>query len=57
METATPAAVVSASGPVRPGDPPAVPDAEVPEVSLPDAALPDANGIASEPPVDVEGRH
>jgi hypothetical protein len=49
--------VVSASGPVRPGDPPAVPDAEVPEVSLPDAALPDANGIASEPPVDVEGRH
>jgi hypothetical protein len=53
----SPAAVVSASGPVRPGDPPAVPDAEVPEVSLPDAALPDANGIASEPPVDVEGRH
>ena len=48
----SPAAVVSASGPVRPGDPPAVPDAAVPEVSLPDAS-----GIASEPPVDVEGRH
>jgi branched-chain amino acid transport system permease protein len=57
LRLASPTTAVRASGPVRPGDPPAsLPVAGVPDASLPDAGVP-GPGIMTEPPVDVEGRH
>ena len=65
LRLSSPTAVVSASGPVRPGDvvrpgdavlPVPPPEADVPEAPRPDAAV-SGPAIAAEPPVDVEGRH
>jgi branched-chain amino acid transport system permease protein len=65
LRLSSPTAVVSASGPVRPGDvvrpgdavlPASPSEAAGPEVPRADAAV-TGPGIAAGPPVDVEGRH
>ena len=65
LRLSSPTAVVSASGPVRPGDvvrpgdavlPASPPEAAGPEAPRADAAV-TGPGIAAGPPVDVEGRH
>jgi branched-chain amino acid transport system permease protein len=59
LRLSAPTALVSASGPVRPGDavlPASPPGATGPEAPRADAAV-SGPGIAAEPPVDVEGRH
>ncbi|MGH3256834.1 MAG: ABC transporter permease [Streptosporangiaceae bacterium] len=65
LRLSSPTAVVSASGPVRPGDvvrpgdavlPAPPPEAPVPEAPRPGAAV-SGPAIVAEPPVDVEGRH